>query len=207
MKQKDRISPLERLNQVRAGLQQDKSQRAMAKELGCDEGTIRRDIAKLQLPDEALGAIEQGAAAEQFFRKSRIEVALQEREQRLQEERATEAHSDAVAETVLSYLFKKDLVRADEVMILDMVDRRIWQLPNLVAKARRNPARALARCEGGSVPADMPERIEQYAVTVSGALVLIAPEKLIRDRAVTKIKTAVESPNRRRPRGSWSTVR
>jgi hypothetical protein len=53
----------------------------------------------------------------------------------------------------------------------------------------------------------MPERIEHYVVTLARALQLIAPEKLIRDRAVTKMKTAVERVDRRRPRGSWYTVR
>lgn len=56
----------------------------MARELGCDEGTVRRDIAKLQLPEDSLEAIEKGAPAEQFLRLSRLAAALLERKQRLQ---------------------------------------------------------------------------------------------------------------------------
>jgi transposase-like protein len=68
MKQNDRISPAERLSRVREAVQQGKSKRAIARELGCDEGTVRRDIAKLQLPEDSLEAIEKGAPAEQFLR-------------------------------------------------------------------------------------------------------------------------------------------
>ena len=207
MNQNDRISPTERLKLVREGLQQGKSRRAIARELGCDEGTIRRDIAKLQLPEESIEAIEQGAPAEQFLRMSRLASAMLERDHRLEEELATGVHSDAVAEDVLTYLLEKELVRADEMMILDMVDRRIWKLRDVAVVARRNPAQALAYCEGDNVPTYMPAAIEHYVDTLSRALPLIAPEKLIRDRAITKIKTAVEDPERRRPRASCYTVR
>jgi transposase-like protein len=199
MKQKDRISPVERLNHVRAGLQQGKSQRAMAKELGCDEGTIRRDLKKLRLADNHRTLVEQGASAEPFLRTVRGEEALDELWWRVQEEANTGSYSDDVARAGLLYLMKqKDLVRANEVMIMDQVARNLWPLGDVVALPRRNPLKTFARCEVGELPSYMPERIEYYISTLTRALVQIAPEKLIREKAIEKMTKAVEHSDRRR---------
>ena len=65
------MTPAERLEYVQRGLAQGKTQRAIARELGVDEGTVRRDLKKLQLPPQDLAKVQQGAAAEAFLRGAR----------------------------------------------------------------------------------------------------------------------------------------
>jgi IS30 family transposase len=56
---------------IMRGLEQNKSRRAIAKELSCDEGTIRRELRKLELPEHWVEAIKQGSPAERFVRTLR----------------------------------------------------------------------------------------------------------------------------------------
>jgi hypothetical protein len=69
----------QRLELVRAGHDQGKSQREMAREQGFDEGTIRRDIAKLSLPQDKLVAIQKGDSAEKHLNQARFEKTGKER--------------------------------------------------------------------------------------------------------------------------------
>src|SRR4051794_6498424 len=46
------ITQEQRWEFILRGLEQNKSRRAIAKELACDEGTIRRELRKLELPEE-----------------------------------------------------------------------------------------------------------------------------------------------------------
>lgn len=55
------LKPDERLPIVARGKEAGKSNREIAKELNCDEATVRGDLKKLALPPEQLAAIRQGS--------------------------------------------------------------------------------------------------------------------------------------------------
>ena len=192
-----RMTAADRIEHVRRGLAAGKSQRAIARELGCDEGTVRRDIKKLRLPASALALIQQGAPAEPFLYTVRRQKTLEELRGRVEEEAANECHSDAAAQAGLTYLQQKALFRADEVLIMDMVGRKLWPLGDIVASPRRNSSRTFAHLDRDPLPADMLERIEHFVAVLMQGLWQIAPEKLIRERAIDKMTKAVADPLRR----------
>lgn len=189
----------ERLSIVRQGLKDGKLHRPIARELGCDEGTIRRDISILQLPADWVKRIENGEPAEPFLRKARIAAAREEQPQRLQAETQTGHHSDEIAKEVLNWLMTKPLLRVDENKIIDKVDYKLYDTCKITAAARRDIRKTLAYCERGKLPHDSPDEIEFCTNVLSQALLLLAPEKLIRDNAINKIAAAVRQPTRRPP--------
>jgi len=194
----------ERLPLVRQALKENKPQRQIARELECDEGTIRHDIRILQLPVELVKRIENGEPAEPFLRKARIAAAKKEHQQRLQAETQTGQHSDEVAEVVLDWLMTKPLWRVDETMIMDMVELRMRGVGNLSVAPRRDPAKTLAFCGRGRLPSYMPDQIEFYTNVLLQAFLLLTPEKQVRDNAIAKIAAAVSNPKRRpTPRRPW----
>ncbi len=112
----------ERLEFIYWGLDAGKSRRRIAAELGVDEGTVRRDIRILLLPESSLTSILNGAPAEQHIRAAQREAAqnakqLQlaaEREagkksmkQRIAEENISQCHSNALARLLLRALKDK----------------------------------------------------------------------------------------------------
>jgi transposase len=187
----------ERLSIVRRLRKEGKLQRQIARKLGCDEGTVRHDIRILQLPDEWVKRIENGEPAEPFLRKARTAAARKEQQQRLQAETETGQYSDEVAKEVLAWLMTKLLTRADENMIMEIVEQRMRRAGNLAVAPRRDAAKTLAFCGRGKPPSYMPEQIEFYANAILQALLLLAPEKLVRDNAIAKAAAAVNKPGRR----------
>jgi hypothetical protein len=200
---------LDRLKIVFQGLLEGKSQRQIAREVRYDEGTVRRDIAILNLPDVHLHPVLAGASAEQFLRVIRAGEAADARAGRVQEEMETGCHSEAVAKAALDYLLDKPLCRANEEMIADLLDRRDWerrarQSADFSSAPRRDPRRAFRSCERASMPRYVPDLIEYVVRVLLEALPMLAPEGIIRSNAIAKIKKAVENPSRRPVSGrSW----
>jgi hypothetical protein len=129
---------------VRQGLKDGKLQRQIAREPGCNEGTVRRDISILQLPADWVKRIENGEPAEPFLRKARIAAAREEQQQRLQAETQTGHHSDEIAKEVLNWLMTKPLLRVDEEVIIDKVDRKLCDAYKITAAPRRDVGKTLA---------------------------------------------------------------
>jgi hypothetical protein len=189
----------ERLSIVRQRWKEGKPQRQIADELACDEGTVRRDISILQLPADWVKRIENGEPAEPFLREARIAAAREEQQQRLQAETQTGHHSDEIAKEVLAWLMTKPLLRVDEEMIIDKVDRKLCDACKITAAPRRDVGKTLAHCERDTLPYDSSDEIECCTNVLSQTLLLVAPEKLIRDNAINKIAAAVRQPTRRPP--------
>jgi hypothetical protein len=142
-----RAKGAERIELVRQGLEEGKSNGQLARELGFDEGTIRRDIKKLELPEDSLDAVKNGESAEQHLRAARFAAAAQERETRLLEEKETGCHSNALAEHVLGFLMDKEFTSKHEEHILDKLDRQNWTSYDGAASARVDLPKTLLHCE------------------------------------------------------------
>jgi hypothetical protein len=76
----NRARGAERFELIRLGLDAGKSQRRIAAELGYDEGTIRRCVEIMQLPESWLTRVLEGAPAEKYIRAERRR-AFQEAQQ------------------------------------------------------------------------------------------------------------------------------
>jgi hypothetical protein len=196
---------------VKRGLAAGKSRRKIARELGYDEGTIRRDLKILALPEDQVLAIRNGDTAEKFLRARRHQgVAEQhrlrqqqvadEQQTRLQEEKASGIHSAGTAKAVLAWLMTKDLLPPNKELILDMVDCQSWSAGDQPQLPCNDPKRVFLSCERGKPPHDMNDRVNYYVTILRSALFLLAPELTIRDSAIRKARTAVCHPERRR---SW----
>ena len=76
----NRVRGEKRLELILLGLDEGKSQRRIAAELGYDEGTVRRCIEIMQLPESWLTRVLEGAPAEKYIRAERRR-AFQEAQQ------------------------------------------------------------------------------------------------------------------------------
>jgi len=183
MNRSNRICRDERHELICEGLLQGKSLDAIAIELGCGDALIQSDFIYL---------LRSRVAAETLLREALRQNAMDYiREYRLPDEACTEFYSDSVAQAGLKYLMKQqDLVQSEEVTILDQVGRNLCALGDVIAMPRENLGRTFVRCERGELPSSMPERIEYFVSAITRALPLIAPEILIRERAIESIRSA-----------------
>lgn len=200
----ERVSGPERLKLVREGLEQGKSMRQIARELGYDASVIRRDVKVLQLPSTMLEAVEGGADAEQYLRAVRLQRAAKAIQQRLDEERADGRHSDDLARAILTWLRAKDLALSYEEQLFDIVERANWEIPSQLDTPRQRPDKVFARASGGD-PEYMTERLVHLANVLLKAMPMIAPEREIRDAALQKVRAEVLKPRRPVP-GSFGRI-
>ncbi len=201
----NRVRGAARLDLVKRALAAGKSRRKIARELGYDEGTIRRDLKILALPEHQVLAIRNGATAEKFLRARRRQEAAEQRELRwqqaaeaqrirLQEEKASGINSDETAKAVLGWLMTKDLLPPDKEMILNMVDYWSWSAGDQQVLPWTDPKRVFLSCERGRPPDEMGERLDFYVTILRSALFLLAPELAIRDSAIKKARIALCPP-------------
>jgi len=173
----NRARGAERRSLVSSLHNQGQSLRQIARELGWDEGTIRRDLRILQLPAPQLKPIIGGDSAEQYLRAARLAVKAREeqakadeeerhrrallaeqerhrlalvnaeRGRRMAEEKATGCHSDALKKHVLSWLKLKRLDPDEEQFILKAPEMSSWNSGDRDELARQDVARVFADCQ------------------------------------------------------------
>ena len=202
MNQNRHFSCQERVEVICEGLLQDKSLSAIAMELGRTASWLRRDfniLLRTQVPREWGNFAGQGAASESILRLAlRDEAMSYIRSGRLPCEVGAGIISDEVADAGLKYLKKHDIGQTEEIMILDQVGRNLCTLGDLIAMPREdNLHRVFARCEPGELPSNQPDRIQFLVSAITRALPLLAPEILVRERAIEKMKEAAKNPKRR----------
>ncbi len=204
----NRVRGAERLELIRSGLDLGKSQRLLAAELGFDEGTIRRCIEIMQLPEPSLALISEGAPAEKYIRAERRralreaqqlqlaaerEAALKSMSRRLFEEEQTGCHSDALARLILLSMRDK-WGGGYAVQLIGEVERENRGVADRLVIPSSNPSKTLALCGWGKETGDGSEMIAFSTIVLGLALPLIAPEWAIRCQALTKVRNAIENP-------------
>jgi hypothetical protein len=198
----DRPRGTERLELICRGLDEGKSQRKIADELGYDEGTIRRDLDKLALPNDQLIAIQNGDTAEQYLDKARFEKTgidqkvLKIRRKRLRAEKATGVPSDEAEKVVSAWLIEKVPITRIQQLILHDVEGHSQDIPDQQRAPRSDTAALFSRFERGMVDGRLTESINSQVNVLVSVLVHIAPEKAIRDAAIRK---AQQEARRRAP--------
>jgi transposase-like protein len=200
------------MREVQKSLDSGQSKRSIARRLGWDEGTIRRDALKLTLAAEQLESIERGAAAEPFLRalaearhqrgvdKGREEhKALTDR--RLREDALDKRHSSKLAEELLKILDEHDLCASDEEEMIIFVEQMSWRRGDGTDRPCLDPSTARSKTKPSEYRAEMHDRLNYFISWLLAYSFCRAPELVIRDSAIVEVRKTVQSSNRRRVRG------
>lgn len=103
--------PDERLPIIIRGIEEGKSIRGIARELGCDDKTIARDLRKLVLPAEQFAAIQVGDSAEKYLnaallRETGVDWNVRNKlGRRRRDDEKSGKHSDLLASALLRVAF------------------------------------------------------------------------------------------------------
>jgi hypothetical protein len=192
------LSQEQRWAAIAQGLDEKKTNRRIAKELKCDESTIRREIKKMNLSLAETRLMREGHPAERFLRAAQASDTARRSQNRVEQERVSGSHSTETAEIVLKWLCSKQLGQPDTMYVVQALEREFWPVGNSIERARVDGAHTLASLESSKEPTFVPYRIEYCLRVLRIALPRIAPEKLIRDNAFPKMTAALEDAKRRR---------
>jgi hypothetical protein len=188
-----------RLEAVRERILAGKSFRQIARELDCDEKTVRRDYRKLLLPADKQQLIFSGAACEPILRKQesiakeqerrRVVVeAAQSRQRQLIEEKRSGVLSNNVRDSVFDFLAKYDLFPIHKLEIIKLAARRCWDAGNLREDSRIGDHRtAMALTKPEQVPGDR-LFLDVLAEWLFRWLVRFEPNRDIRDRGIDMVR-------------------
>jgi hypothetical protein len=138
--------PAERLPIIIRGIEAGKSIRGIARELGCDDKTIARDLRKLALPAEQLAAIQEGDSAEKYLnaallRKTGVDWSTRNKlGRRRRDDEKSGKHSDLLASALLGWLSTKNLSNSSIKVTLEHAKLISERLPDNRASAPPQPS-------------------------------------------------------------------
>lgn len=189
------MSRRDRLFRVQVGIAAGKSNRQIAKQLSVDEGTIRRDRLTLALSKEDLQAVRSGAAVEPLLRKQERRKAATAREKHEAAERESQFLTNRLAKLITNWLNEFNLIPPNKLHIFMGVERWSWvhvtSMPDHIPESRIK-----ATIEAAKPTADNLEEtfalIEYLKEWLFRWIVLIEPDRHVRDRALTKIRQELE---------------
>lgn len=189
------MSRKDRLFRVQVGVAAGKSNRQIAKQLCVDEGTVRRDKLTLQLSREEIQAVVSGAPVEPLLRKKERRKAATAREKHEAAERESQFLTNRLAKLITNWLNEFDLIPPNKLHIFMGVER--WSWVHVTSMTDHIPeSRIKATIEAAKPKADNLEEtfalIEYLKEWLFRWIVLIEPDRHVRDRALTKIRQELE---------------
>lgn len=126
-KHRKALSLVERGSRLRSLVDAGCTNRGLAEDLNCTEGTIRRGLKIARLPDSKRQAIEQGANATPILKGAEDAARQQQRDALLREEETREAAIAELEEIVHAFLDDEKVDHASHrFQILDTVERQIF---------------------------------------------------------------------------------
>jgi transposase len=137
------INRRDRLFRVQIGVAAGKSNRQIAKQLGVDEGTVRRDRLTLLLSKEEVRAVKAGAAVEPLLRSQERRKAETIREKQEEAERNSQFLTNRLAMLITEWLTQFSMIDADKLHVIRGVDRLSWEFQTpkhiciLIQRSRR----------------------------------------------------------------------
>ena len=189
------MSRRDRLFRVQVGIAAGRSNRRLAKELGVDEGTIRRDRLTLLLSKEEVQAVRAGAAVEPLLRKQERRKAATAREKHEAAERDSQFLTNRLIKLIVNWLNEFSLILPDMLHIIMGVDRWSWEHGTRMT-AYIPDAKIRATIEATKPKAD--DHLEVFALIeflkewLFRWMVIVEPDRDVRDRALTKIRQELE---------------
>lgn len=113
-----RLSRKDRLFRVQVGVAAGKSNRQIAKQLGVDEGTVRRERLTLRLSREEVQAVRAGAPVEPLLRKQERRKAATAREKHEAAERESQFLSNRLAKRINHWLSQFTMSPTDKLHVV-----------------------------------------------------------------------------------------
>ncbi len=189
-----------------------KSNREIAKLLGVDEATVRRDLRIMNLPQDQLHAINLGRASAPLLKRAkqqeraekarlREECEKAEEKRRAEEERKNGTLSDALADVIEKWLARELNVGPDALpiygaQVLRETERMLWRnqfrLPKGSVLASPEAVIEHWRPEGLKTM-ELPNIISFCSYWLLAWLPRVAPEDTIRDGALKKLSLRWEN--------------
>jgi len=191
----NRLSRKDRLFRVQMGVAAGKSNREIAKQLGVDEGTVRRDRRTLLLSEPEIQAVEAGAAVEPLLRKQERQKAATARERHEAAERGNQFLTNRMTKLIANWLNGFSLIVPDMLHIIMGVDRPSWEYgTRRIAYVPDSKIKAAIEATKPKADDDLETfaLIEFLRVWLFRWMVLVEPDRDIRDRALTKIRLELE---------------
>jgi transposase-like protein len=184
-----------RLEAVRERILAGKSFRQIARELDCDEKTVRRDYKKLLLPADKQQLIFSGAACEPILRKQesiakeqerrRVVVeAAQSRQRQLIEEKQSGVVSNLIRDSIFAFLAMYNLFPVQNLEIINRAAKLCWDAGYLREDNRiADHHRAIALTMPGQAPGDR-LFLDVLIEWLFKWLIRVEPNRDIRDRGI-----------------------
>jgi len=191
----NRLSRKDRLFRVQMGVAAGKSNREIAKQLRVDEGTVRRDRRTLLLSEPEIQAVEAGAAVEPLLRKQERQKAATARERHEAAERGNQFLTNRMTKLIANWLNGFSLIVPDMLHIIMGVDRPSWEYgTRRIAYVPDSKIKATIEATKPKADDDLETfaLIEFLRVWLFRWMVLVEPDRDIRDRALTKIRLELE---------------
>jgi hypothetical protein len=180
---------------VSSGVAHKKSNRQIARELGCDEATVRNDRKALSLPAEVRALVMRDLPVAPLLRQQQAHEAATARQRQEAAERASLFLTNRLAKLMQEWLSAFSLIPADKLHIVRPIDRLSW-FHTSNGEASVNDSQIKAAIERAKPSPNQPEEvfalIEWLKVWLFRWLVKVEPNRDIRDRALTKIIQALE---------------
>jgi hypothetical protein len=184
-----------RLLIVQLGVAAGKSNRAIARDVGCDEGTVRNDRKTLSLPAEQIGAVMRGLPVAPLMRKQQAHEAATARHRQEAAEKDSLFLTNRLAKLMEDWLNGFSLIPHDKLHIVRPIDRFSWFYTSN-GEASVNDAQIKAAIERAKPTPQQPKEvfalIEWLKVWLFRWLVKVEPNRDIRDRALTRFIQALE---------------
>ncbi len=177
--------------------------RGLARDLGLDDGSIRRAIAIAKLPEQARKKIQSGANPRPYLRGKRGLVLNEEANRRLEHERLDGTSSSELADKMTWFALTEfpDLCRGGYVeLFLEEVAGELDVRPFLSSKARPvimpkpvDPAYPLRRVIEMARPKPDPDWIpfETAIQWMVNLILMLEPLKSVRNAAILKMKQVI----------------
>lgn len=189
------MSRKERLFRVQVGVAAGRSNRQIAKQLCVDEGTVRRDKLTLQLSREEIQAVVSGAPVEPLLRKKERRKTATAREKHEAAERESRFLSNRLARRIDHWLAQFTLAPVDKLHVVRDVAPLSWefQTPKGICIPDSKIEATIERVKPkADYLSEVYAVIEFSKVWLFRWIVLVEPDRDVRDRALTKIRQELE---------------
>jgi hypothetical protein len=191
--QHTQLSMTDRLEVVRQQRASNKPSRRIARELGVDSKTVRRDREIIALPAEQYQAILAGAPAEPYLVAARKKRVLTEQRKRGLEEQARGSQSDFLAEALLAWLEEQPLAPVLALRVVRDIDYPLYNLGTSTRMPRRDVVHVIEEARPRPVPNGSGIDWTNYCLQWAYRWIpQVAPERAIRDAGITKVRQKLE---------------
>lgn len=190
-----RLTRAERLFKVQLGVIAGKTNRAIAKVVGVDEGTVRRDKLTLALSKAEIIAVKAGAAVAPLLRKQQVQAAKDIRKKQEIAEQQSFAISTRLAEVISDWVRQFPLWPSQKLWVMREAERHSWHRHvmgdscSVISKAES----VIENSRPKTVePSEAPQLMEWALGWLLTWILKLEPSREIRSRAFGRVLIGLE---------------